>query len=165
MTVSASVELPSRPSQQTMALMARELERTEGVQGRGEFIGESLAWSTPELELRVVPSALGASVVLVRSLKKLIRKRLRRMMALAGFLAILLFGGLVEPMMGIIAESLSGFFFFTFVGAGMAGGWGLVRHTQRFRLAREQEQLNHTAQRLLAIAEAERTGGGEESLS
>ncbi|MGB1275359.1 MAG: serine/threonine-protein kinase, partial [Nannocystaceae bacterium] len=67
---STSIDLSDRPSPNTMVLMAQELEIAEGRRGKGQtqFIGESLAWTSKNLDLRVLPRARGATILLVRDL-------------------------------------------------------------------------------------------------
>ncbi len=161
-SASTSIELPARPSANTMALMARELEVAEGKRGRGQaqFLGESLAWSSRDLELRVMPSARGASVLLVRDFSLAVRRRLRRTIAVTSFGALMLFAAIAESLDNSGGDWRFVVLFLALLLADLAAGWAIAREAHRQQLTTAQARIDHYALRLAALAEAERTGPG-----
>ncbi|MCB9754375.1 MAG: serine/threonine protein kinase [Myxococcales bacterium] len=158
--VSTTLELPERPSPNTMVLMAHELEIAEGRRGKsqGQFIGESLAWTSPSLELRVMPRARGATVLLVRDLAGPLRRRLRRTIALTSFGAFVLFVAIAESLSSSGGDARFVLLFVFLLVAELALGWSISRELHRQQQTSEQARVDHYAQRLAALAEAERSG-------
>ncbi len=156
----ASIELPDRPSRNTMVLMAQELEIAEGRRGKGQtqFIGESLAWTAPNLELRVLPKARGATVLLVRDLSRALKRRLRTTLALTSFGALMLFAAIAETLESTGSDGGFIVLFLVILVAEVTLGWRLARALHHQHLTQEQARIDHYAQRLAALAEAERTG-------
>ena len=142
--------------------MARELEVAEGKRGRGkaQFLGESLAWSSRDLELRVMPSARGASVLLVRDLSRAVRRRLRLTIAATSVGGLMLFAAIADTLDSAGGDWRFFVLFFTLLLAELAAGWALAREAHRQQLGTAQARIEHYSLRLAALAEAERTGPG-----
>ncbi len=160
---SSSIELTHRPSRNTMVLMAHELEIAEARRGKGhtQFIGESLAWTSPNLELRVLPKANGATILLVSDLTRALKRRLRVTLALTSFGGFMLFAAIAESLDPSGSDGRFIVAFLVILISEVLLGWRLARALHRQHLAQEQARIDHYNHRLAALAEAERTGPHE----
>ena len=142
------------PTVGTTQLLVRELERLEG-RGKAEQLGTSLVWQSPSLEVQLDRRGAGSQLTLLRRFGSVPRRRNVSLMIGGALLAaatmIPIFAGILE-VLGI--EALIPLVVFASFGWGAYAGRKLSHRLHGRYVERRQLELEHTADRLVALAEA-----------
>lgn len=151
-SVVATRVFPRPVSRETAEIIVRELERAEQVRGRIEFLGDSVAWSGPKLEMHLDRTAGGrGQLTLWRRTKTLARRKIQLATPAGLVLGLIVAGIVLGGMLGVEDEAGVLFGVIMFALGGATAGFRLARAHHRRAVEQTRERLEYLADRAVNL--------------